>query len=122
MKEAVLKKFEIFTEIHLKQRKYLDICVPSSADESSGYHMDCYRRFTALVKQDRGYLVTLNEEQKKVSRSSTGAFFIATTSDVFVKQYIFSKKRIRNSKEQNTPLSLYQQKIWRKISRGMQRS
>ena len=100
----------------------MNVCVPSSVDESSGYHMDCYRRFTALVKQDRGYLVTLNEEQKKVSRSSTGAFFIATTSDVFVKQNIFSKKRIRNSKEQNTPLSLYQQKIWRKISRGMQRS
>ena len=102
MKEAVLKKFEIFTEIHLKQRKYLDICVPSSADESSGYHMDCYRRFTALVKPDREYLATLNKEQKKVSstktRSSTGASFIATISGVFVKQCIFCKKKDKKFK------------------------
>ena len=102
MKEAVLKKFEIFTEIHLKQRKYLDICVPSSADESSGYHMDCYRRFTALVKPDRECLVTLNKEQKKVSstetRSSIGASFIATRSCVFVKQCIFCKKKDKKFK------------------------
>ena len=50
----------------LEQRKFMDDCVPSSVDENSGYHMDCYRRFTALVKPDREYLATLNKELKKV--------------------------------------------------------
>ena len=86
----------------LKQRKYMDVCVPSSVDESSGYLMDCCRRFTALVKPDREYLATLNKEQKKVSstitRSSTGASFIATISGVFVKQCIFCKKKDKKFK------------------------
>ena len=75
----------------------MDICVPSSVDESSGYHMDCYGIFIALVKPDREYLATLHIEQKKVSstktRSSTVASFIATTAGVFVKQCIFCKKK-----------------------------
>ena len=75
----------------------MDICVPSSVDETSGYHMDCYGIFIALVKPDREYLATLNIEQKKVSstktRSSTVASFIATTAGVFVKQCIFCKKK-----------------------------
>ena len=102
----------------------MNVCVPSSVDESSGYHMDCYRRFTALVKQDRGYLVTLNEEQKKVSRSSTGAFFIATTSDVFVKQYIFSKKRIRNSRSKTHPYHCINRKYgekYQEVCRDLER-
>ena len=107
MKQAVLKKFEIFTEIHLKQRKYLDICVPSSADESSGYHMDCYRRFTALVKPDREYLVTLDKEQKKVSstktRSSIGAPSLQQDLAFLSSNAFFARKRIRNSKEQRKP-------------------
>ena len=81
----------------LKQRKHMDVCLPSSVDESSGYHMDYYRRFTALVKPDREYLATLNKKQKKISstktRSSTGASFIATKSGVFVKQCILCKKK-----------------------------
>ena len=80
----------------------MDVCLPSFVDESSGYHKDCYRRFTALVKPDREYLATLNKEQKKVSstktRSSTGASFIATTSGVFVKQCIFYKKKNKKFK------------------------
>ena len=55
----------------LEQRKYMDVCVPSSVDENSGYHMDCYGRFTALVKPDREYLATLNKEQKKVSSTKS---------------------------------------------------
>ena len=86
----------------LEQRKYMDDCVPSSVDENSGYHMDCYRRFTALVKPDRECLVTLNKGQKKVSstktRSSIGASFIATRSCVFVKQCIFCKKKDKKFK------------------------
>ena len=81
----------------MKQRKYIDICVPSSVGEGSDYYMDCYGIFIALVKPGREYLATLNKEQKKVSsakpRSPTVASFIATTSGVFVKQCIFCKKK-----------------------------
>ena len=91
----------------LKQRKYMDVCLPSSVDESSGYHMDCYCRFTTLLKPDREYLATLNKEQKKFSstktRSSIGASFIATNRGFLSSNAFFARERIRNSKEQNKP-------------------
>ena len=65
----------------LKQRKYMDVCVPSSVDESSGYHMNSYELLWTKT------------------RSSTGASFISTTSGVFVKQCIFCKKKDKKFKE-----------------------
>ena len=65
----------------LKQRKYMDVCVPSSVDESSGYHMNSYELLWTKT------------------RSSTGASFISTTSGVFVKQCIFCKKKNKKFKE-----------------------
>ena len=103
----------------------MDVWFPSSVDESSSYHMDCYRRFTALVKPGRECLVTLNKEHKKISsmktRSSTNASFIATTPGIFVKQCIFCKKKNKEFEGAKQTLIMVSTENIEK-NRGMQRS
>ena len=84
--------------------KYLTVChnLPDVPSESSGYHYECFRKFTSVPTQQ---LVTPPTEEPGTFRRSQSSFHFETSSSgVLPEICIFCRKKTLKVKQKKVPL------------------
>ena len=94
-KEESLRKSECILEIHKQNNlKYAAVILPESIESKTGFHLLCYRKFTALSKSQRDKLqemIEMKEKQKK-TRSDMASPKPSTSTGIFPKVCLFCSR------------------------------
>ena len=97
-----LDKCKIILKIRKENNLRLsDRIVPDTADNDHGYHITCYRRFTALSENHRK---SNDKIENKVLRSDTSLHGIKLTVCIFPKKYLFCGMEKKKSKRSRASL------------------
>ena len=109
--DETLTKCEDILIIRKTQKlKYSDIVMPDSAGGESGFHIECYRRFTALSKVQREKMQVEQKEKNSadsssyLTRSNIGGPLSSSKTGIFPKECIFCSKKDRKHNKQKQKL------------------
>ena len=108
-----LKTFQKCKDI-LKKRterklKYSNVKLPQDISDVLGYHIDCYRKFTALGKTDREELKSLPSDKQKTTKittrhSNSSTHIVSPQTGIFQQKCIFCKQSEKKVKKQKQNL------------------
>ena len=85
--------------------KYAEFVLPSDTDDIHGFHMTCYRNFTALSKTQRennkDIISNQHEQPTRITQSNLTSPTISSWAGIFPKVCLFCNKERKKIKERN---------------------
>ena len=104
--------------------KYAEFVLPSHIDDIHGFHMRCYRKFTALSKTQRennNDICNQHDQPTRITPSNSTSPAISLMTGIFPKVCLFcnkERKKIKGKKQKLIHVQSFLKKILENIQTG----
>ena len=108
-KTDTLSKCSKILSVRKKQNlKYAEFVLPSDIDDIHGFHMSCYRKFTALSKTQRennNEICNQHDHSTRITRSNLTSPATSSRTGIFPKLCLFCNKELKKIKGKEQKLT-----------------